>query len=113
MHDDGARTRVIVEAGIESIHAQRIAVAALVGLGGAEQAQAGGVAAVLVGEALRDVVAGAGTITTAIPTAAATRIHSCQDVNCHRDRIAEGNSISDTIGECDSSREDIDRVVQE
>ncbi|MNO90107.1 hypothetical protein D3C76_816070 [compost metagenome] len=50
MNDDGPVKGVIVEAGLQAFHAQRVTVLAEVALLGAEQTDAGGVAFVAVGE---------------------------------------------------------------
>ena len=82
-----ARPRVVVEAGIEPVHAQRIAVVAVVGFRGAVQAQAGGVAAVAVGEAAREVVAAA----LAVGDVFALQQPAAGEVEHHNRRCVDGS----------------------
>jgi hypothetical protein len=54
VHDDGTRQRVVVEASVEAAQAQRVTVAAIVGLGCLEEPQARHLAAFDVREAFGD-----------------------------------------------------------
>ena len=100
---DRALAGVVVEAGLESVQAQRRAVLAQVALAGAEDSQARHAAPVAVGEPLGGVLAAAAAVRHALGVAHAAR----RDVEDEEPRLGRGARVVDhgqDVGAADRSR---------